>query len=239
MKKQIEFYSPSEPQYNSAPHPVPASKFIPEWFKKLNPDTGDPNEESTIKRCIPFLDSLTSGYIIPLWHDIHFKTYVDEKNGPVIQYNWPQKLTDTNPVSNHNARQIEGSELSQTTFGQFPLKFNNPWHIKTPPGYSCLFVQPLNHENDNFKLISAIVDTDTFTNKINFPFVWLKNDFNDVLPKGMPLVQVIPFKREEWKSIVKVSSQKNEKEFGSVNSKLKSVFKQGYKSFFWHKKSFK
>lgn len=239
MKNRIEFYSPSEEQYESAPHPAPASKFIPQWFKNLETDIGGPSQASTIKRCIPFLDSLTSGYIIPLWHDIHFKTYIDKEHGPSTEYSWPQSLNSCPSIENHSADQIKGSEISQTTFGKFPLKFMNPWHIKTPPGYSCLFVQPLNHQNDNFQLISGIVDTDTYTNRINFPFVWLKNDFDDVLPKGMPLVQVIPFKREEWNSNIKVSSQRDNKDFNSVATRLNSVFKQGYKSLFWHKKSFK
>ena len=50
-------------------------------------------------------------------------------------------------------------------------KIMNPWIIKTPPGYSCLFVPPLNNTDDRFSIISGIVDTDKFENEINFPFI--------------------------------------------------------------------
>lgn len=237
--KNIEFYISNEEIYNSIPHPKPASKFIPSWYKKLDANLGDPNTVGSIKKCMPFLDSLTSGYIIPLWHDIHFKTYIDENYGPRIEFNWPISLHSKKAVDHHNVDQIEGSDISQTTFGQSPLKFVNPWIIKTPPGYSCLFVQPLNHYNDNFELISAIVDTDTFTSNIHFPFVWHKNNFNDIVERGTPLVQVIPFKREEWASNVKIENSKNSIEFNSTVTKLKTMFQHRYKTFFWHRKKFR
>jgi hypothetical protein len=50
-------------------------------------------------------------------------------------------------------------------------KIINPWKIKTPKGYSCLFVSPLNNSDDRFSIISGIVDTDTFPNEINFPII--------------------------------------------------------------------
>jgi hypothetical protein len=55
------------------PHPVPAYKSMPEWFKKLKPTiTGQTIESAgTVKRCIPVLDAVSQGYIIPLWADLH------------------------------------------------------------------------------------------------------------------------------------------------------------------------
>ena len=50
-------------------------------------------------------------------------------------------------------------------------KILNPWIITTPPGYSTLFVPPLNNSDDRFSIIAGIVDTDTFKNEINFPIV--------------------------------------------------------------------
>lgn len=237
--KKIDFFISDENMYNSIPHPQPASKFIPSWYKSLPSTLGDPNTNGTIKKCIPFLDCFTTGYIIPLWHDIHFKTHISENNEPRVEFNWPGSLQSDDPIMDHNVEQISGSEMSQTNFGNFPLKFMNPWNIKTPPGYSCLFVQPLNHHNDLFEIISGIVDTDTYTDKINFPFIWHKENYNDVLKKGMPLVQVIPFKRDDWKSNVQVSNSKNKTEFESVNLKIKTVFRDGYKRSFWTKKRYK
>ena len=47
-------------------------------------------------------------------------------------------------------------------------KILNPWVIETPPGYSCLFLPPLNNADNRFSIIPGIVDTDTFENEINF-----------------------------------------------------------------------
>ena len=53
------------------PYPAPASKKLPRWFRKLKPVVkGEAKHEGTVKRCIPFLDAATAGYIIPAWQDI-------------------------------------------------------------------------------------------------------------------------------------------------------------------------
>jgi len=239
MDKKIEFYTNSREIYDSIPHPMPAGRFIPRWFKNLQPDSKDDPTGSTIKRCVPFLDSLTAGYVIPLWQDIHFHTGYENNNVPFINYSWSVNLIqgDT-PISEHGWKQIEGSDISKTPLGKYPLKFNNPWVIKTPPGYSCLFLNPLNHYNEDFELISAVVDTDTYTSNINFPFIFLNDDFNDVVSRGTPLVQVIPFKREPWKINVGVADKKQTQDTLTTSTKLRTVIKKGYRNFFWHKKSF-
>ena len=50
--------------------PVPAKTALPDWFRKL--PAVDPHQVSatnnglTVKRCMPFLDAMTSGWILPL-----------------------------------------------------------------------------------------------------------------------------------------------------------------------------
>ena len=61
---------------------------------------------------------------------------------------------------------------------QLNLGFVSPCTIKTPPGYSCLFVPPLNNTDDRFSIIPGIVDTD----KLNFEVVPVP--FRDAYPFG-------------------------------------------------------
>ena len=75
------------------------------------------------------------------------------------------------------------------------MKFHNPWTIRTPPGWSCLFTAPLNHTNDVVQILAGVVDTDRYQAPVNFPFVTIAGDGTHVLEKGTPLVQVIPFQR--------------------------------------------
>ena len=42
--------------------PIPSRINIPEWFKKLEHN----NANKTVKGCMPFLDSLTAGYILKM-----------------------------------------------------------------------------------------------------------------------------------------------------------------------------
>ena len=111
----------------------------------------------------------------------------------------------------------------------------NKWLIKTPPGYSCLFIKPMNRLEPRFDVIPGIVDTDTYINLINFPFL-VKEKKQFLVKKGEPMVQVIPFKRESWKMW---SGFYFEKLHSKTLSLLNSVFIDRYKTMFWRKKSFK
>ena len=46
-------------------HPIPCKLNIPDWFKKLEHKIYD----KTVKGCMPFLDTLTSGYALKLVAD--------------------------------------------------------------------------------------------------------------------------------------------------------------------------
>jgi hypothetical protein len=115
----------------------------------------------------------------------------------------------------------------------------NRWIIKTPPGYSCLFIPPLNNRDDRFEIISGIVDTDTFTLPINFPFIVNGDKYpslESLIKRGTPYVQVIPFKRESWKMKIEGVTQEKltEKRFYTWKHVLNN-----YKQRFWSKKSWK
>jgi hypothetical protein len=69
--------------------------------------------------------------------------------------------------------------------------------VATPKGWSCLFVPPLNRPNPLFEVLSGVVDTDTYQSLIHFPFIPTGPDGVHVIEKGTPLVQVIPFSRED------------------------------------------
>ncbi len=61
---------------------------------------------------------------------------------------------------------------------------------------SCL-VPPLNRPNGVVEVFSGVVDTDVYVSPINFPFVAVAEDGVHIIPKGTPLIQVIPFERKD------------------------------------------
>lgn len=169
--------------------PVPAKQAMPEWFRKLPPvdknHVHSKNNGLTIKRCMPFLDALTTGWILPLAATVRLEI---RDNGQTVDAGWE---IDRVMVSNHSNYQVAGNPREPRP----PCKFHNYWNIVTPPGWSCLFVPPLNRPNAIVEVISGIVDTDTYHSLINFPFLATASDGVYTLEKGSPLVQVIPFKR--------------------------------------------
>ena len=80
------------------------------------------------------------------------------------------------------------------------------------------------------------MDTDTYVNVINFPFILKKRNEQFLLKKGEAMVQVIPFKRESWKMW---SGFYLEKLHRKTHNLLGSEWVDRYKRMFWQKKNFK
>jgi len=228
FSKKITFIATDEAMNKIWPHPKPANQFIPEEYKKLERYSKNNLAQPTIKTCMPFLDSLTAGYIIPFDQDYLIDPV--ETDFSVTPANAEQ-----HDFGFHSKSQLP-KEWHSTT-GENAGKFMNKWLVRTPPGYSCLFTQPLNRHGENrFLLIDGIVDTDTYINVINFPFILKKRDKQFLIKKGDPMVQVIPFKRESWKMW---SGFMFEKKHAETLNLLRSKFTNRYKTMFWHKKSFR
>ncbi len=180
------------------PRPIPAVQGLPGWFKSLPQkafSATDYKEVMTIKKCPPFIDAMIYGFLIPLVADLKVE------NG---EFSWDRDVPagsvtnfSQSPIDFHDGAQVAGTPFFDED--QFIVKFNNFWTIETPPGYSLLFTHPLNRIDLPFTTIGGLVDTDTFSdNLINFPARWHDMNFNGVLPKGTPVAQCIPVKREIW-----------------------------------------
>ena len=218
--------------------PKPSRMFIPEAYKKMPKDYTDNQKKisSTVKACIPFLDALMTGYTIPFSTDIHCEyDYAETKmNFDISDHLEHDK--DIFGVSGHNDAQIKTDLRHNKRTVEAVFKFINCWRIETPPGYSCLFTQPLN-QNCPFKIIDGVVDTDVHKLIINFPFYWTEDPQKKVIIKaGDPMVQVIPFKRESWKSSIEhLQDEKLHKSHVQWGTKFKDMYKQ----LAWRKKSYK
>ncbi len=115
-------------------------------------------------------------------------------------------------------------------------KWNNPYAITTPPGYSVLFTAPM-HRQSVFTILDGIVDTDTYKAPVNFPFVLNDIKWEGIIPAGTPMAQVIPFKRESWEH--KIGSDKEIQEQEKITKKLKTLFFNSYKRQFWSRKEYR
>jgi|TARA_X000001388_G_scaffold40701_2_gene28633 hypothetical protein len=227
INKNITFCAMNKEMVDIWPHPEPAIKSIPKDYKQLERFEKGNLHKGTVKTCMPFLDAMTAGYIIYFEQD-----YIIDPTETDFTITPANKMEDD--TGYHYSYQLTDSY--KKTAGDKAGKFINKWLIRTPPGYSCLFVQPMNRIENRFQIISGVVDTDNYINGINFPFVLLKRDEQFILKKGEPMIQVIPFKRESWK---KWSGFYIEKDHKKTYNVLMSSIIDKYKKYFWKKKSYK
>lgn len=208
--------------------PSPSKNYIPEWFKKMsteaipltvNKQTGI-SYRRTVKACPPILDYLCTGYILSTWTDIVVaESGYDKSVGPKHMF-YPS-LNSHKLYEVHWPDMVKGSSLE----GQDVYKLLSPWNIKTPKGYSCLFIKPQFSDTKGINIITAIVDTDVY-HSVNFPFTFDVKNSGMFIPKDTPVVHVIPFKRQDWSadySVIKKSDHVRE------HNKAVSVIKNFYR----------
>lgn len=237
----IKFLPFNEQTAAFAPAPEPASKFLPEWYKKQPaymdemPALRSGGTTSTIKRCMPIFDVLTSGYMLSFPTDILINTNNPDK----IEWSVPisMKRFASDMISKHTQEQVSHYPVDTNIYHKEVFRILPFWSVQTPPGYSTLFTQPFHRDGDPFKAFSAIVDTDTFVSDGHLSMHLIKN-YEGVIKRGTPFVQVIPFKREEWQMELEDSDLAS-KIVGDQRLKIRSMFKQGYKDFYRSKKEFK
>lgn len=208
----IEFYCDPE-LFDVIPEPVPACKMVPEWFKKIKPATTQGRDHfgahgTTAKKCMPLMDAMGVGFIIPLWGDTNVRTNAD---GSLIE-------VGGNPLGSiiefHNKEQIGGK--TSPTYPGPAIKFINKWVIKTAPGYSTLFIPPINHIEPRFTCLSGLVDTDKYPKEVNFPAIWHAKNHDAILSAGTPLVTCIPVRRKDLKPTIKPRA-KTQKEIDELH----------------------
>jgi hypothetical protein len=199
MTKKIKFVAKNPYGWETQPRPVPATNLMPKWWRDAPPygfNQGDKfvvengASNASIKKCTPMLDALTSGYIVTLWSDVQVRQTSD---GPVIT--WRVTGDDVFEMHGLNSRQAE----PPAGYTNAVLKYHNTWIPKTPKGYSVLCTAPFGYRNLPFHAVPGVIDADKVDLQIIFP-MWLKEGFEGVVEKGTPLVQITPFKRENWEA---------------------------------------
>jgi hypothetical protein len=224
MKKIIRYFPFFEYHKDSF---IPAKKTIPQWYKDMptTKEYKDNFDYSMAKKCSPFLDAMTSGYSITLPCDIWF----DFSDG---FYNVKWKDNDTKIVG---ARDKNDGLLIPEEYSEERFTWSFPITLKIPIGYSALITHPLNQYDLPFLTLSGVIDGGfaLYANG-NVPFM-LKKNFSGIIKQGTPIMQVIPFKTQDWHSVV---DEKLKKE-GFLNQKRSiAVFAGWYKKEYWKRKNY-
>jgi hypothetical protein len=233
----IEFVALDKYAFEVCPKPFPASQAIPQWWKDATPYIKSPKNpdgkkviienlqsNASFKKCTPMLDMLSSGYVVPLWTDVQISN--------IDGYPMATWRTDRPVLELHDGQEVEIPDGYQ----QSQFKFLNQWIPKLPKGFSALIIPCPGYPNNAFRPISGIIDYDKTTHAL-YPPMYLKEGFEGIIEKGTPMFQIIPFKRNNWKS--KFSFLEEGQFHINNNRDVKRTIVNNYVKNFWEKKSYK
>ena len=230
-KKSILYYESNIPVYPNII--TPAKNSFPKWHKILQTFSDENkldecgNIRQGLKHCTPFTDSFLTGYTIVLPFDV----VVENKNGfPMFSWRYPEH----NMVVTRNENLMNGVPCP-TGYNNFHFAWETPLTFKFGKEYSVLFTHPLNRYDLPFLTMTSIFDGGwAFHNNADVPF-YLKENFEGIIPQGTPIAQMIPFKKEKWKSVY----SKNLLAEARLNTLYQTSLVYGwYKKTFWTKKDF-
>jgi hypothetical protein len=228
-KKQEILKIEYENKFLWMPPITPAKSVVPDWYKSILPVSNDIKQlpiSPNVKSCIPFLDSLTIGYTVPLPMDIAVR--IDEEGFPIVSW-------EMNQHQMVGARAGDEAPIpTPTGFDETHFIWSTACAFKLPEGYSAVITHPLNRHDLPFMTLSGVVDADAIMHEGSIPF-YIKKGFEGLIKMGTPIFQVIPFKREDWQ----IEEKKGLFEIGSANgAKNKFYTLGGYKKFQWKRKSY-
>ena len=171
------------------PKPAPAEDALPEWLKSMPARVQSDilgAEVRTAKHCVPFVDALSRGFLMPLAADV---TVTNSD----FSWSWdlpplPRSRITRAPISFHLSEQLAGTPLANGD--SLAVKFNNFWTIETPCEHSLLVTHPLNRPDLPFRTVAGIVDCDSYDHGfVHFPAQWTDHTFAGTLHRGTPVAQ--------------------------------------------------
>ena len=242
IELRFVFSKGSDVDYEICPKPKPMAQFFPNKMKghELNipPEKKQGDEvmkNISIKKCMPFTDAMKLGFGIPLWHYIFIRNETAYDSQFIENPEGFGSAAELYGMHHHNKSQLDNTCLENHNLPNLIPKLANPWTIRTPKGWSCLYVTPFHRDDIPIKIIAGVVDTDTYPTAAQFPFFCKKGFCGDV-EVGTVIAQVIPFERVQKKTtysyITENESDKRELEKmqSLFNRKRKNAYRDNYRS---------
>jgi|TARA_B110000483_G_C18102084_1_gene506221 hypothetical protein len=201
--------------------PVLAKSLSPEWWKKMKVFEHIRGKRTqTIRACPAMDDWLKSGWYILANRDM--EVCVNDGMTRVRDIE-AETVLSTSPINaNRHKQSMASPSHPKDQFGNAfsylgedgpikdAFKMRNAWNIITPEGYSCMYLDPFLFQNKYFATWQGIIDTDTFNvNQDNSQIIFYpKVNHNFTIKKGTPLVQIIPYQRENWVATYQLKDSK-------------------------------
>ena len=217
------------PGYEVGQPVVRAQDIKPEWLtKQLR--YAEHTKSVKFTACPGMYDYFKTGYIIPAWED--FEIIVDEQMATInIGIN---KTFECKPFSRMAETAVGNCANIDDDIALHALKLPCPWRVFTKPGYSAYVLPALFHSPVLRELFMypGINDYDSYHN-INVMFTPMKK-MHIMIYAGTPLLQVIPYKRENISAEVGLITPEED---ARANFTFRTRAPGFYKKFMYHKKT--
>jgi hypothetical protein len=227
-------YSLGDKHIHSMYKPVPASKVLPDWFKRLPNDGKELGDSGyTAKTCRGVYDIMSSGYMF-FWP---FDARIEKNNEGRLTI-FKARTNSDEDFHPHPAFQIDGyPDILLESQHSGVQKLKTPYRIKTPEGTSIFVKQPSYMPELRTEVMEGIIDTDKYYGEFNILFL-IKNINTDrkiTIKAGTPIAQVIPFIRGEWS--IKHDSINEEEDI--IFRDMANDIDRFYQKHLWERKVFK
>lgn len=209
----IEFLAATQKVLDETPI-LPAVNYLPTAMKDVPVSTA---EETSVKNCPGVLKYAGAGYLVCAHTDIILTAQnLEIGNGPV-------RFTFTDPENQGYEFDLFSPE-NKADFGfwagmferyfsrpeMFPQTYawNSPWAVKTPEDIGVYFLPVYYGQHSLLEVIPGVLDS-YYVPKIN-PMFRIKRFYGEVvIPKGEPLLRVVPFRKEKIDFTMGVASDKD------------------------------
>jgi len=239
--KKITFYLNDAKVLDFAVPPGPIAKALPYWYKRQTPTSDEFDKiasgvvATTIKKCLPIFDTMTAGYVFYSPCDI----YIDATDPEKIIYSVPASVKKvlSHLFSHHAREQYSDYPINTDLYHKDLLRIHSLWTVGTEKGYSTLFMDPMHKDPSPIQVFGGIIDTDNFISNGHFSFL-VKKGFQGIIKQGTPLVQIFPFKRDNWE--MNMETVENSRRIHEQQAlSLRSTFYNAYKSKFRANKEYR
>lgn len=220
--------------YGGLGQPIPAKKYLPEWFKNAESfyvDSRDPNKKLSagLKECKPYMDMMMAGYYLVLPCDV----FVSSKEDGSISIEWDEELVHPDFIA-ERPKEMGATMPRPYGFASNHLVFSGMWGWRTPKGWSSIVTHPVNQVELPFYTVSAFMDSDMFNGAGNIPF-FIREGWTGTIKKGTPFAQIIPVKRAKWKMVNNDQGLSEKLEF---DASVVRDERRSYKRTMWFRKDY-
>jgi len=145
---------------------------------------------TSVHRCPGIIDLLNSGWIVRAWQDITIETFGDNES-----FKWnaavaTNQFTNLDDIGGMPASLLTDYLPKRIDTLKSVIKFNSPWLVTVPKGWSLLSMPMLYSDDGRFTSCPGILDTE-MDKFVNIQVFWHKLNSIEVIKAGTPLAHLI------------------------------------------------